>query len=41
MTRLSDVGPWFSNTRVGRWKDRTSVAVVVAILAWCLWKSFF
>jgi len=37
----SGVGPWFSNTRVGRWKDRVSIALTVAILLFCLWKSFF
>jgi hypothetical protein len=41
MTRLSEVGPWFSTTRVGRLKDRISVGLVVAILLFCLWKSFF
>jgi hypothetical protein len=41
MTRLSDVGPWFSHTRAGRTKDRISIALVVVILVFCLWKSFF
>jgi hypothetical protein len=39
--RLADVGPWFGRTRVGRWKDRSSIAIVVALLLFCLWKSFF
>lgn len=41
MTRRSDVGPWFGYTRVGRWKDRISIALIVGILLFCLWKSFF
>ena len=39
--RISDVGPWFSKTRMGKWKDRSSIAIVVAVLLFCLWKSFF
>jgi hypothetical protein len=41
VTWLSDVGPWFSKTRVGKWKDRFSLGVVVALLLFMLWKSFF
>jgi len=41
MSRLSDVGPWFSNTRAGKLKDRISIALTIAILLFCLWKSFF
>jgi hypothetical protein len=39
--RIADVGPWFSRTRMGRCKDRSSIAIVVALLLFCLWKSFF
>jgi hypothetical protein len=37
----SKVGPWFSTTRWGKWHDRISVSVVVALLLFMLWKSFF
>ena len=37
----SNVGPWFSKKRWGKWSDRINVAVVVALLLFVLWKSFF
>lgn len=37
----SKVGPWFSNTRWGKWHTRINVSVVVALLLFMLWKSFF
>jgi hypothetical protein len=39
--RVSEVGPWFSKTSMGKWKDRSNIAIVVAVLLFCLWKSFF
>ncbi len=39
--RISEVGPWFSKTGMGKWKDRSSIAIVAALLLFCLWKSFF
>jgi hypothetical protein len=38
---LSDVGPWFSKTRLGKTNGRVNGAIVIAILLFCLWKSFF
>ena len=37
----SKVGPWFSKTRLGKWNDRVNVVLVVAILLFVLYKSFF
>ena len=37
----SKVGPWFSKTRWGKWSDRINVSIVVALLLFMLWKSFF
>jgi hypothetical protein len=39
--RLSDVGPWFSKTRFGKTNGRINGIIVIAILLFCLWKSFF
>jgi hypothetical protein len=39
--RLSDVGPWFSKTRCGTTNGRINGLIVLAILLFCLWKSFY
>lgn len=39
--RLSEVGPWFSKTRWGKTHGRLNGLIVLAILLFCLWKSFY
>jgi hypothetical protein len=39
--RVADVGPWFSKTRWGKANGRINGLIVLAILLFCLWKSFY
>lgn len=37
----SKVGPWFGNTWWGKRHFRINVSLVIALLLFLLWKSFF
>jgi hypothetical protein len=37
----SKVGPWFSNTGRGKRHFKINVSLVIALLLFLLWKSFF
>jgi hypothetical protein len=37
----SQVGPWFSNTRWGKMHFRINASLIIALLLFMLWKSFF
>jgi hypothetical protein len=37
----SKVGPWFSNTWWGKRHFKINVSLVIALLLFLLWKSFF
>ena len=41
MEEHSNVGPWFSNTWWGKRHFKINVSLVIALLLFLSWKSFF